>query len=215
MIFNWPLFLWYFRSLQLMTVITSITAAGYVASRSLPLNLRDGSIAMFILAHCLLIACLISPSRSDVSLFLFSQGFSRQTLWLHSWLAALASVGLTLAPCAVLILFGIRGWIQGSQMNPWFPLIAPTEIPILGWAVVEYLILLPILRYVTIRLANPDQEFKSAFAIFLLGFIVIAMVWSRLPHSATFQNWTMTGIATISAVLTVLGYTSMKRTEAC
>lgn len=212
---SWPLFLWYFRSLRLLTAVTATTATSYLLSQSMPLTFLNDAIALFILAHASAIACLVSPSRRDISLFLFSQGFSRQTLWLHSWLAAFASVALTLLPCAILILCGLRSWIEDTRLNPWFPLMSSAEMPVLGRAVVEYLILLPALRYVTIRLASPDQDFRSGVTILVLAFIIATMTSNQFMRPGPFQYWYVAAAATISIGTAIVGYPLMKRTEVC
>ena len=215
MTFHWPLFFWYFRSLRLLTTITSISALSFVALHTLPLSFRNDSASLFILFHSFLIACLVSPSRIDVSRFLFSQGFSRESLWFHSWLAAIASIGITLAPCAILILTGLRGWIQDIQSNPWFPLMAGTELPVLTWATALYLILLPVFRYATIRMASPDRDFKSGLGILFLFLLIGFMAWTQLQRPGPVQHWIITGFLLISTALFVLGYSTYQRTEVC
>ncbi len=96
---QWPLLLWIFRPLRLLTLISSTLAVAYVLLHDKPLEFfLDMNSVVFVISHSFLISLLLGRVRSESFAFLYSQGFSRDLLWRHAWLATLASVLATWVP---------------------------------------------------------------------------------------------------------------------
>ena len=85
------------------------------------------------------------------------------------------SVLATWLPCAILILTPLRGMYQDLQLNPWFPLMASTEWPFLTWALLVYVMVLPVFHYEWIRSAMPYRGIVSGHML-AIGFFVFAML---------------------------------------
>jgi len=213
---QWPLFLWIFRPLRWLTFVSAMTATGYVLFHDKPLDFRgDGYAVVFTVLHSFLISRLIGRVRSEPFAFLYSQGFSRNALWMHVWLAAVASVLATWFPCAVLILTPLRGIYQDHQLNPWFPLMAATEWPFLAWALLVYAMVLPVFQYEWIRSAMPWRGIVSGHLL-AIGFFAFAILMGdrflRYGNDPV-RVWLISGFAIDSVILLVFGRWLHERME--
>ena len=162
--------------LRWLTLVSAVTASSYVLFYDKVLDFRvDRFAILFVLAHSFSISRLVARVRSEAFAFLYSQGFSRDALWRHMWLATSASVLATWLPCAVLILTPLRGLLQDQLQNPWFPLMAATEWPFLIWSLLAYVLVLPVFQYEWIRSAMPFRDIVSGHVL-SFGFVVFAVL---------------------------------------
>ena len=216
--FHWPLFLWMVRPLFWLSVASSAVAFGYIMLHAEPLDVRrDQTALLFIIVHSFLISRLIGRVRSGSFAYLYSQGFSRDVLWNHLWLASMASVLATLLPCALLILTPLRSLYQESQQNPWFPLMASTEWPSLVTALALYAVVLPVFHYEWIRSSMSFAGLVSGHMLALACLVVAFMLGDRLtgfrPDSG--RDWMLGGFALISVILAITGRWLHRRMEIC
>lgn len=213
---QWPLLLWIFRPLRLLTLISSTLAVAYVLLHDKPLEFfLDMNSVVFVISHSFLISLLLGRVRSESFAFLYSQGFSRDLLWRHVWLATLASVLATWVPCAVLILTPLRSQFQDWMQNPWFPLMASTESRFLTRSLLFYGMLLPIFHYEWIRSSMPFRGRVAGhllvIAYFVIGLFLNERLWyfgMDLARTSMFL-----GFVTISVILGLFGYWLHKRLE--
>ncbi len=213
---QWPLFFWIFRPLRLLTLISSSLATAYVLLHDKPLEFfLDMNAVVFVISHSFLISLLLGQVRSESFAFLYSQGFSRDLLWRHVWLATLASVLATWVPCAVLILTPLRSHFQDWMLNPWFPLMAPTESRFLTRSLLFYGMLLPLFHYEWIRSSMPFRGRVSGhllvIAYFVCGLFLTERLWSFSVDLA--RTSMFLGFIAISAILGLFGYWLHKRLE--
>ncbi len=213
---QWPLFFWIFRSLSLLTLISSSLATAYVLLHDNPLEFfLDVNAVVFVISHSFLISLLLGRVRSESFAFLYSQGFSRDLLWRHVWLATLTSVLATWVPCAVLILTPLRSQFQDWMQNPWFPLMAPAESRFLTRSLLFYGMLLPIFHYEWIRSSMPFRGRVSGHLLVIDYFVCGLFLTERLWYFGTDLARTsmFLGFITISAILGLFGYWLHKRLE--
>ena len=213
---QWPLFYWIFRPLRLLTLISSSLATAYVLLHEKPLEFfLDMNAVVFVISHSFLISLLLGRVRSEPFAFLYSQGFSRDHLWRHVWMATLASVLATWVPCAVLILTPLRSQFQDWMLNPWFPLMAPAESRFLTRSLLFYGMLLPLFHYQWIRSSMPFRGRVSGhllvIAYFVCGLFLTERLWSFSVDLA--RTSMFLGFIAISAILGLFGYWLHKRLE--
>jgi hypothetical protein len=216
MFVSWPLVFWIFRPLRWLTVVSSFTAAVYVAFSEKPLEFRRDNYAMtFVLVHCFLISRLIGRVRTQSFAYLYSQGFSRDAIWGHLWLASLMSVMATWLPCAVLILTPLRGMIQNAFDNPWFPLMASTEGGWLWSNLLLYVMFLPVFQYEWIRSSSPFRGLVSghflAIAYGIFGVLLYDRFFGFQPDSAKY--WLTGCFLLVSLILGLFGRWIHRRME--
>jgi hypothetical protein len=213
---QWPLFFWIFRSLHWLTLVSSSLATAYVLLHENPLEFfLDDYAVLFVFAHCFLISRLIGRVRSESFAFLYSQGFTRNLLWGHLWLATLASVLATWVPCAVLILTTLRSQYQDWLQNPWFPVMASTEWRFLTGSLLFYGMLLPLFHYEWIRSATPFRGRVNGHVL-AIAYVFFGLVLSqRLRHfdRDLVRNSLFFGFVMISAILGLLGRWLHQRLE--
>ena len=213
---QWPLFCWLFRPLVWLTLVSSMAATCYVLCQDQPLSFRfNTEVFVFILMHSFLISRLVGRVRSESFAYLYSQGFSRDLLWGHVWLATLASVTATWLPSVLLIQTPLRGMYQDYQLNPWFPLMASTEWPFLIWLFLVYGLALPLFHYEWIRSAMPYQGLLSGHLLAICYLITALSVEERLmlaPGNRP-QWWLLGGFAVVSLIIGLFGRWAHRRME--
>ena len=214
---RFPLLAWQFRPLVAVTALATSVAGLYVLLTFEPLRYeRDVAAWFFILIHCIAIAVVQGRYESRSFGFLYSQGFSRDTLWAHSVLASAASVLIVWLPVAVLVLAGLRNSYQEASGNYWYPLMSGTEWPFAFWSLLAYAVLLPIFRYAWIRAAQPVRG-GSAGVLIAVGAIVGALsTWNGVPMPLM-PRWTVVlmagGFVLAAASLFLAGWRLHRRME--
>ena len=209
----WPLLFWIFRPLRWLTIFSVIGVTLYLLFQDQPLDFRrDSYVITFVLVHSFLISRLIGRVRSESFADLYSQGFSRNVIWSHCWLATLASVLITWLPAAILIVSPLRGQLQNALQNPWFPLMASTEWPYLCLVGLLYALVLPVFHYEWIRSAAPFRELISGHLLAIGYFVFAATVFDRF-WQMSHRWWIPACFMTVSLILGVLGRWLHQRIE--
>ena len=215
---QWPLFFWIFRPLSLLTLISSSLATAYVLLHDKPLEFFvDDYVLLFVFFHSFLISRMIGRVRSESFAFLYSQGFSRNFLWWHVWLATFASVLATWLPCALLILTPLRSQYQDWMLNPWFPLAAGTEWRFLTQSLLCYGMLLPLFHYEWIRSSMPFQGRLNGHLLVIAYFVCGLYLWEKFWWVGTDLSRTclFIGFISVSGILGLFGRWLHKRLEVC
>ena len=215
---NWPLLLWLFRPLRGLTAAGAVVATAYTLFVAQPLDfLRDNYAILFVLVHSLLISRLVVRVHSPPFAFLYSQGFSRDALWGHVWMASALSVLGVCLPGAVAILFSLRSRLQDLMLNPWYPLLAPDDGRFLAWGLLTYAIVLPVFHYEWIRSAAPFRGLVAGNML-ALGLITFGLLLAE-PLSRVGSNpvgrWMIGGFTVSSVLLGIAGRWVHRRIEVC
>ncbi|MCP4641597.1 MAG: hypothetical protein GY851_14230, partial [bacterium] len=149
-----------------------------------PLEWRDFWAWLFILMHSFLIVKnLRGNGHAHRHAYLYSRGFSRDRLWVHTTLAHVLAVMMVWLPAAVLVWSPARSWIQDIVFkSPYFPLFGSYEA-VLPWVwLVQYAALMPMLHYAWIRRAQPTRG-RNAGDFLCVAYIVGAFTAFAAVHA--------------------------------
>lgn len=213
--FRWALFCWQVRNLVPVSLTAAVLSCLFVLITREPLRfaMLNGPTPYFILVHCLAITWCLGRVRSRSFAFLYGQGFTRDSLWLHAMLATCVSVLAAWLPAAVLIWSGLRSGFQDQMQNYWFPLMAETESAFLYWSLLSYVVLLPILHYGWIRAAQPMRGTTGGFAIAIATVFAAFSIWNSI-HVHRMPIWIVVLLAggfVVAAVSLAWGGRSLHR----
>ena len=205
---KWPLFWWQARQIGGITVVALILALVYTLHEANVLRFSMRCIApYFILVHSLLIAWRLGRTQHRTFGFLYTQGYARNALWLHTMLAGAASVLVVWLPTAIAVWSGLRGRYQAGLENRWFPLMAEAERPYVLWCLLSYAVLLPVFHYAWIR---GSQACRGSITGILLAMCVVVTalsIWNavQVPLMPVWTQWLMAGGMVIAAVSLLIG----------
>jgi hypothetical protein len=201
------------------TSITLAVALAYVLFRPAPFIARDFGTSvlpwMFVAVHSVVLVGLQSRVHTSGFAFLYSRGFSRDTLWVSQMIASALSVLMVWVAAAVCVRTGLRSWIQEHLMrNPEYPVMASADMPVLWLYLVGYVVALPTLHYAWIRRNHPTRGQHSGdnliVAVVLATFTVLAMTPYR-------EGWalavTIAGGVTIGLTLLIIARRLHRRLE--
>ena len=164
------------------------------------LNWQNPLMALFILVHSIAIASSLGQFSSPNFAFLYTQGYSRDELWMHKMLATAFSVLIVWLPITLIIRFGIRSFVQDKIfVSPYFPIMMVREAPVLWFWLGGYAILLPLFHYVWIRRAQPLRGENGVVLLAVGVVVVIGILMSFRWHT----QWFRTRIYGLSAVMIV------------
>ena len=123
----------------------------------------------------------------------------------------------TWLPCAVLILTPLRGLFQDYLLNPWFPVMAPTERLFLVRALLVYALLLPVFQYEWIRSSMPYRGLVSGHMLAIAYFVFAALLAERFWRFGFDSGrwWLIGGFAVVSVILGLFGRWMHRRMEVC
>jgi len=171
---------WSLRTTLPATAIAVPAAWLYALVASAPLAWNDEWVVVFVLVHSIALAMLQGRFRTGGFAFLYTRGYSRDTLWAHTMLASLVSVLMVWLPVALFIWLPIRSLVQDRIFqSPWFPLVMPREASVPGVCLGFYLVLLPSFHYAWMRMAQPTRGqlaglfLACGIAVVLLSLIVM------------------------------------------
>ncbi len=205
---NWPLLAWQARQIRGITILGLIVATAYTLTESDVLRFGTESPApYFILIHCMLITWRFGRTQHRTFGFLYTQGYTRNALWLSTIVASMASVLIVWLPSAIAVLSGLRSLYQTNMENRWFPLMEPVERPFVLWCLLGYAVLLPIFHYAWIRGSQACQE-PMAGTVLATGAAVAAFsIWNsvRVPDMPLWTQWVMAGGMVTAAVSLLIG----------
>ncbi len=211
---RWPLLFWQVRQLAGITCIATLLSTIYVLMRFEPLQIGSQSAALFfVLGHCIAITWILGRVRSRAFGFLYGQGFSRDTIWMHTMLASAVSVLAVWLPAAFLVGSGLRSGFQDMLRNYWFPLMADTEWIFLIWSLLAYLVLIPAFHYSWIRAAHPTSGSRNGIVI-ATGIVFASFsIWNsvRVPQMPTWIVLIYVGGFILAAVSLCIGGMKLHR----
>jgi hypothetical protein len=164
---------WQLRQLFWVTAVAVICMMLFVMFSSAPLMRLSQNVSLIIgvAVHCGVMVLMLGRSSPRGPGFLYAQGFSRDQLW-WSIVAATVFDGLTVCFAYWLtIVGGLRSATQSAIDNPWFPVAGTIEASTAGWLFLEYVLLLPPLHYVWVRVRQPQRD-PSAGWVLAVGIIL-------------------------------------------
>ncbi len=175
------------------STIALAVALAYVLIRPAPFMSRDFGTSMlpwlFVAVHSVVLVGMHARVHTSEVAFLYSRGFSRDTLWVNQVIASTLSVLIVWMVAAFCVWMGLRSWVQEQLMqNPEYPVMASTDMPFLWRYLVGYTVALPTLHYAWVRRNQPTRGQHSGdyltVAMVLATFTVLAMS----PHR---EGWTL------------------------
>ena len=208
MSFKWPLFWWQARQIRGITVAALIVALAYTLREANVLRFSLHCMApYFILVHSLLIAWQLGRTRHRTFGFLYTQGYARSALWLHTMLISAASVLMVWLPPAIVVGSGLRSRYQAGLDNRWFPLMEAAERPFPFWCLLGYAVLLPVFHYAWIRGSQASREPIAGIVLAMCLVVVAFSIWSavRVPEMPVWTQWLMAGGMVAAATSLLIG----------
>ncbi len=182
------LILWLLRVTAPVTLIALVAAVTYVLFRRAPFVHQDfvSLIApwLFVALHSVVLVAFVSRVHTSGFAYLYSRGFSRDTVWLNQMTASALAVLVVWLPSALCVWTGLRSALQEHLMqNSEYPVMAPTDTPFPWFYLMGYAIALPTLQYAWVRRNQPTLGQESGDAlivgIVLATFSVLAMTSYR------------------------------------
>ena len=133
--------------------------------------------------------------------FVYTRGFSRNSLWLHTMLATAAAVLAVWLPVCLIVWTPLRSLVQDVLLrSPYYPGAAFLD----RWPPVQvmamYALLLPVFHYAWIRLAHPSRG-RMGGVLLATGFVIALVVTGGVVHWSS--RWmgvvflTLVGIAVV------------------
>ena len=94
------------------------------------LGWRDGWPAVFVVIHARLTMLRLCRFDQGSFAFLYSRGFSRDSIWMHTMLANFLVILAVWTPAAIIVWTPLRGLVQDALFrSPFFPIMAPDISP--------------------------------------------------------------------------------------
>ncbi len=179
---HWPLFWWQFRRILPVTIMGAFVATLFVLSpKENPQYYLSVGAQISLAIHSFLLVLPLGFPSSRESGFLYSQGFSRDSIWACTLGASTCgAIGTLIVPSLLLwtgTAFSYRTWKSGGQWQP------PSDFnemlnPVLWLAV--YVFLVPLFHYAWIRTAQCSRDFSAGTLLALAGAFVL--MFSGEPH---------------------------------
>lgn len=205
---------WSFRQLLPVTVVVLLVALFYALLNREPLFEEWFWPASLVVLHCVSMAICLGRFRSRDFGFLYSRGYSRDSLWAHAMLASLLAVLTVWLPVGLVVWLPVRSTVQAALLgNPLYPAMAGRELswPFI-WLALSGLAIPPI-HYVWIRFAQPTRGQVDGLVVVmtLLGFMFRACQF-RVPSP---WYWCLPWGAGMAVSLTMLiaGFVLHRRLE--
>lgn len=186
------------------TLVAAPLALGYVLLTPGVLHWRTPFPAVFIVVHSWLLGSRLGRFRASDVAFLYTRGYSRDSLWLHTVLASALSVLMAWLPGALTVWAGLRSLVQNRVfVSPSFPIMAVLEtwVPVIWLA--GYLTLLPLFHCVWIRAAQPTRGRASGFFL-ATGLLAAALAVTVTAPRAFWFRWVMYGAGGVIAAVALL-----------
>lgn len=205
MTINRVLLAWQLRRTLPATWFLLPVAILYVLFESERLQFRFNSVpGLFVTVHCLLIVWRTGRTSLPEFRYLYSQGYSRDSLFLHTMLASFITLLAMWIPIGLLVYLYIRAGVQFEAGNPWFPFSAWTERPFVWrWFLVS-LTLLPPFHYAWVRASLARRGVLSGYALALAAYTTGAALWLSTSRVASHATYTSGSLALLAAAMTFL-----------
>lgn len=197
-----------FRQQLPVTLVALPIGCILVLFRRTPLNPHDPWLALFVLGHSVALAVNQGRFCRPDFVFLYTRGYSRDTLWLNKVLSSLLAVLAVWGAMALIVWLPLRSTFQDLYFkSPYFPLFMSKEVSVpVAW-LAGYVLLLPVFFYVWIRKAQPTRGANGA-ALLVIGLVttVITLMlfrwhpfWMKILISIA--SITVTGVSLIGGFL--------------
>ena len=183
-----PLLLWLWRQTLPATIIALPVAC--LGALFVPGILRvqhlDGVYGvvslLFVLVHAVAIATLMGRAGSGGFAFVYTRGFSRNDLWLHTMLASAAAVLTVWLPVCLIVWAPLRSLVQDVLLkSPYYPGAAFLDRWLPVQIMAAYALLLPVFHYAWIRLAHPTRG-RMGGVLLASGFVCALVVTGGVVH---------------------------------
>lgn len=160
----------------------------------------------FIFAHCLLITLLLGQWQSSGFGYLYSRGFTRNTLWRHQVLASLLAALAVWLPASLCLWLPVRSFQQSRVfLNAYYPLVAPRESELSVVWLAAYLIFLPALHYAWVRRTQRLTEPRAGSMLAGALLVAVSALWvmgqTRVSQGGWFAWLLLAAGATLTAAL--------------
>lgn len=163
--------LWQLRQLKLINIIAIIVSGVWLILHQATMQIPGPFLLLPGTAvHCAAVVWTLGRATSRHTGFLHVQGLTRDQIWWHTFTATLISGGMVVLISAVIILSGLRAWVQDVWIeSPYFlvPVSSENWIPLI--LVLHYAFILPLMHYVWIRANQPFRGTTAGWMMMSLG----------------------------------------------
>jgi hypothetical protein len=165
--------LYLFRDGLGATALCTAALAAYVLLHRSPLEWTDPIALLILAAQSVILSRRLAWSRKGEAAFLYTRGFSRDSIWCHRILVCLLSGVVSTGVAALIVWIGIREEAQLSMGNSIFPIVSIRET----WVAMQwfgvYALLVPFLQYAWARGAIDGMPNGYIMAVLALVMLVI------------------------------------------
>lgn len=184
MLIKRSLWIWYSRRAWPVTWIALLVVVFHVLIvRREPYRSVELEPWIFLTLHCMALNWRVNSLGGPDCAFLYTRGFTRDTLWSHRILVTLAHAFTVWGVAATLIWTGLRSAFQSSYLhNPEFPLMDGLDAGLPSGWLLGYLITLSALQYASIRRWQPTLGASSGYWL-VLGLLALPEIVVRAARS--------------------------------
>jgi hypothetical protein len=212
MTFKPKLFSWLMRSAWLPNAIAAVISTAWIVLSKRPLyeTWMEGALFISLHAFCV-VACFnwLGANRRQLP-YLYTRGYSRNTLWAHHVMAAIASACFVLVPAAAIVVGPMRSKMQELMNNPAYPFVAERDIAVLPAWTLAYAVAFAAFHYAWIRLKQPTTGGPAG--IWLIPVAAIAFGWfGDFSWGVPGGGWlSIFGVALAASFVAILGIGARK-----
>lgn len=182
-----------------VTLIALLIGIPYLLLAPGPLTWKNQWLNLLILAHCIALAFRLGRMGRSSTEFMYTQGYSRDLIWLHIIVSTFISVLAVWLPMGLCLWLPVRSHIQDHVfISPYYPLMRVREFSLPWLWLYGYGLLLPLFHYVWIRQAQPTKGSEGA-GLIAIGVVIVA---GTLVLDPTHPEWFKTLVWVLSAVIT-------------
>lgn len=172
------LLLWQLRQLFLINAAAMVIAGLYTLLRAEPM-VAPGELRMLmaVIVHSAAVVWVLGRVSSRHVGFLHAQGFTRDQIGWHTFLASLLSAVLVCSTVLLLMVTGLRSFVADHVFeSPWFPFMASGEYSLPFILLLGYAIVLPLMHYAWVRFNQPFGGAASGWMMMISG--LVFLIWS-------------------------------------
>ena len=156
-----------------MTLVAAAIAVFYSLFVPGPLSVLSSWPALFIFGHSGAMAVCLGRFRTGRFGYLYSRGFGHDTAWAYTILASVLGALAAWLPAALIILLGVRSFVQDLMKSPYYPVIAdPLDAETVRLWLVFYVFFLPMMHYAWIRDAYAASGGRVGKMLVVVIFVV-------------------------------------------
>jgi len=147
---------------------------GSVLLISDPLTWQNRWFSLTVLVHSIALAARVTRMGSSSTEFLYTQGYTRDQIWLHLTLSTALGAVTVWLPMALCVWLSVRCQVQDQVfLNPHFPILRQLEMAVPWFWLYGYALLLPLFHYVGMRQAQSARGGRNATA-YAIGVVICA-----------------------------------------